>query len=63
MHHLKAVLQPIPRSVVPQTRSVFGIAIKSHNPSQITHKPCAPKSNTPKMRADVIDNGTRPNRN
>jgi hypothetical protein len=63
MHHLKTLLQSIPRTIVPQAQDVFGIAIKSYNAAQVTHKPCGPKSNTPKMRANVIDNGTRPNCN
>jgi hypothetical protein len=60
MHHLKALSQPIPRTVAAQTHDVFGIAIKSHNAAQVARKPCGPKSNAPNMGANVIDNRTRP---
>jgi hypothetical protein len=61
MHHLKTVPYPVPRTVVSQTYDVFGIAIKSHDAAQVTRKPCGPKSDTPNMGANVIDNGTRSN--
>jgi hypothetical protein len=61
MHHLKAVPQPVPYTVLPQTHDVFGIAIKSDNPACVTRKPNGPKSDTPNMGADVIDNAARPN--
>jgi hypothetical protein len=63
MYHLKAVLQPVPRTIVPQTHDVFGIAVKSYNAAQLSHKTCGPKSNAPEMGANVVNNGSRLNRN
>jgi hypothetical protein len=61
MHRLKALSQPVPGTVITQTLDIFWIAIKSYNPAQVTCEPCCAKSDTPKMCANVIDNGTRPN--
>jgi hypothetical protein len=61
MHYAQAISQPIPRSMLSQTRDVFGVTIESYNMTQVAYKPSCPESHSPQMGANVIDNGARPN--
>jgi len=61
VHYSQAISQPIPRSMVPQTRDVFGITIESYNTTRVAHKPSCPESHSSQMGANVIDNRARPN--
>jgi hypothetical protein len=61
IHHAQAISQPIPHSMLSQTRDVFGVTIESHNTTQVAYKQSCPESHSPHMSTNVIDNRARAN--
>jgi hypothetical protein len=61
MHDLKATVQSVPHSIVPQAFDILGISFKSHNLTQFAYKLGGAESHGAHVGANVIDNGTGPN--
>jgi hypothetical protein len=61
MYHLKVILQSVPRTVAPQALNIFGVSIKSDNTARVAHKQGSAQSHGSHVRANIIDNSTRPN--